>query len=99
MYYRAHDKGDPVGANRGQFELLAIPFLHKTFVRKGNEVEPFLAIPIGLSFDRGESKRFTTLSFGCIFGKPASKLRFVTEFGIAVNHAKSYFGGGIAYYP
>ncbi len=107
VYYRTYDRLAAVGglagpmssSSRGQFDLIATPFLHKTFVRKGSEISPFLALPIGLTFDRGESKRVTTLSFGALFGKPSSKLRFVTEFGIAVSNSKSYFGGGIAYYP
>ena len=90
MYYRL--------ADTGSVEITAIPYIHKTFHVSGlNEVEPFLALPVGLGFSDGRYQAVSTLSLGSLF-KSTDHLRYVFELGIGLNNTESYLSGGIVYY-
>ena len=84
----------------GRFELTGIPYLHKNFITKGNEVDPFLAIPIGMGFSSGTYRVISNVVVGAIFKNPSiEKFRFSLELGINVNHSESYISGGAIFYP
>ena len=82
----------------GQFELTAVPYIHKSFMNDGKDpVEPFLAFPFGLAFASGVYKATTNIAVGAIF-KASEKINYVTEVGVAINNAESYVSGGFLYY-
>lgn len=90
IYYRL--------ADAGQFELTAIPYIHKTFFSGGNEVEPFFALPLGMGFSEGRYRALSSVVIGSTF-KSTPSLRYILEFGIAVNNTDTYISGGVAYSP
>ena len=84
----------------GRFELTGIPYLHKNFITAGNEVDPFLAIPLGMGFSNGTYQVISNVVVGTIFKNPAiANVRFSLELGINVNHSESYISGGAIFYP
>lgn len=89
IYYRLVDTG--------QFEFTGVPYIHKSFVSNGNEVEPFLAIPFGLAFSDGRYKSISSISIGSMF-KSSENLRYVIEVGVAIANTESTVSGGIVYY-
>jgi len=89
IYYRI--------GSRGQFEATAVPYIHKAFVSAGNEIEPFIAIPLGMAFSDGRYETLSTFVLGSMF-KGSEHIRYSMEFGIAVNHSDSYVSGGLTYY-
>ena len=95
IYYRLSDNA---GNNTGMFETTGIPYVHKTFVSDKNEIDPFLAIPIGLQFADGNYKATSTLSFGSMFRTDNQSIRYTVEVGVAINNSESYVSGGITYY-
>ncbi len=80
-------------------EFLVTPYLHKTFSSpgKGLPIEPFFAIPIGLSLSQGAYQELITLSFGALF-QHNEHFKSVIELGVSVSHTSSYMSGGIIYY-
>lgn len=91
LYYRQQ--------NNGRMDLTAIPYIHKAFQATSDEsVDPFVSVPFGLAFSGGEYKATTTIAFGAAF-KTVEHFRWITEFGIALNNAETYFSGGVVYYP
>jgi hypothetical protein len=97
LYYRVTASGLTAGASRGQVELTGIPYIHKTFVSKGAEINPFLAVPIGMSFSDGNYQALATAVIGTMF-KNSEKFRYSIELGIAINNSDTYFSGGVTYY-
>jgi hypothetical protein len=95
LYYRLAANG--TNTTTGQFEVTGAPYIHKTFFAAGGEIEPFLAFPLGMAFTSGRYKAISSVAIGALF-KSAEHLRYVTEFGMAVNNTESYFAGGIVYY-
>jgi hypothetical protein len=90
MYYQL--------AKTGLVELTAIPYVHKTFhVGGGDEIEPFLSVPVGMAFSEGRYKALSSVNVGALF-KNADNFRYVVELGVALNNTESYFSGGIVYY-
>lgn len=89
LYYRVSDLG--------VLELTAIPYIHKTIISSGHEVEPFFALPIGFAFSNGEYQNTSTAVVGAMF-KTWDRVRTTLEFGVAINHAETYFSGGFTYY-
>ncbi|MEK6578187.1 MAG: hypothetical protein AABZ55_03085 [Bdellovibrionota bacterium] len=89
MYFRL--------AESGEFELTGIPYIHKSFITGKSEIEPFLSIPLGWAFVAGNYKAVSTLSIGALF-KTTENVRYVMEFGIAINNTESYLSGGVVYY-
>lgn len=93
IYYRYKD-------SFGQLEVAAIPYVHKVFFNgKGNEVEPYLAIPVGPAFNSGQYHWQTQVVLGALFRKENTNLHFIGEVGVNVNKTESYFSGGILYQP
>jgi hypothetical protein len=83
----------------GRFDLTAIPYIHKAFtLQGGDEVDPFLAFPVGLAFQDGMYHFTDTLAFGSLF-KKNEHLSYVLEMGISMNHSETYISGGFVYYP
>ncbi len=80
-------------------DMVAIPYIHKTFVAGKTEIEPFLAIPVGLAlyFD-GTYRPITSVTLGGIF-KATAKLRYIIEFGIGILASDTYLSGGIVFTP
>ncbi|MCM2323796.1 MAG: hypothetical protein NDJ90_11105 [Oligoflexia bacterium] len=89
VYYRLADSG--------QFEVNGVPYIHKTFLTGNNEVEPFLAIPVGMAFHDGRYRALAALNVGAMF-KSTEKFRYVLELGVAVNNTDSFVSGGVVYY-
>src|SRR5579885_2845546 len=46
LYYRLHIND----VDSGQFELTGIPYIHKAFLSNGYEIQPYFALPFGMSF-------------------------------------------------
>ncbi len=80
------------------FEATAIPYVHKTFSSSdyGN-IEPFLALPVGLSLFQGTYQPLLTVAVGCIF-LYNEHFRSVVELGLGLNQASTYLSGGLIYY-
>ena len=89
LYYRLPEVG--------QLELTAVPYIHKTFISAGNEIEPYFAIPFGAAFSEGRYKAISNVAIGSMF-KSVEHFRYTLEFGIAVNNSDTYVTGGIAYF-
>ncbi len=93
IYYRYRN-------DRGQMEVAAVPYLHKTFSDgAGNRVEPFIAIPFGPAFYSGDYHWTTQIALGAIYHPAGAKTRFVSEVGVSVNKTESYISGGILFEP
>jgi hypothetical protein len=93
IYYRV-GTGDMTA---GIFEVTGVPYIHKAFKTGGNEVEPFLAIPIGLGFSGGNYETVSQVVFGSMF-QNTEHIRYSVEFGFNINHSESYMSGGVTYY-
>jgi hypothetical protein len=93
IYYRV-GTGD---VTAGQFELTAIPYIHKAFQTSGNEIEPFFGIPFGMAFSNGQYQWQGQAVFGALF-KNTEHIRYATEIGFNISHSESYISGGIIYY-
>jgi hypothetical protein len=81
----------------GQLELTGIPYIHKSYVNKDQEIEPFFSFPVGMAFTGGNYKGTSQAVIGSFF-KHDDHLRYVLEVGIAVSNTESYVSGGIIYY-
>lgn len=80
----------------GQIELTAIPYIHKSFLHGSNEIEPFFALPIGMTLTAGNYEAVCTAVVGAMF-KSSPNIRYTLELGIAVNHTDTYVSGGVSY--
>lgn len=80
-------------------EILAIPYIHKTFTTRETEVEPYLAIPVGLAlyFD-GTYRPVASFVLGGIF-KATTQFRFVAELGVGILASETYLSGGVVFTP
>ena len=81
----------------GQFDLTAIPYVHKTFETTTTQIEPFFSFPVGMGFADGRYKALSTAVIGAMF-KANQHVTYVTELGVAVNNTESYFSGGFTFY-
>lgn len=92
VYYR-------LGGDVGQLQLTAIPYIHKSFLtgQDKNEVEPFIAFPLGVGLTSGDTIGLANVVVGSLF-RTMEKIHYVLELGIAVNNTETYVSGGIAYY-
>ena len=81
----------------GSVEFTGIPYIHKALITDQGIVEPFLAIPVGLTLSSGQYQPITTIVVGSMF-EHSVHLRSVVEFGLNVNNAQTYLSGGLAYY-
>jgi hypothetical protein len=90
LYYRM--KGP-----RGQLEVTAIPYLHKTFQNGAeNQIEPFVAVPVGVAFSEGNYHSISQVAIGAFFHSK-SPISYVVELNVAINNADSGISGGILY--
>jgi hypothetical protein len=80
----------------GSFEATVIPYIHKSF-SGSTPVEPFVAVPVGLSLSQGTYQSISTLAFGVLF-EHNQHFRSVLELGIGMSNTSTYFSGGIVYY-
>lgn len=80
-------------------DLVAIPYVHKTFRTGKSEIEPFVAIPVGLAlyFD-GTYRPISSFVIGGIF-KAANHWRYIMEIGVGITAADTYLSGGVTYTP
>ncbi len=94
----------------GTFDLSAVPYLHKSFTLtrsdlkngeknadKGNELDPYLAVPVGINFYDGRYEIPIAVVFGASF-QSFEKIRFGIELGVAISNTESYMSGGVTYY-
>ncbi len=87
--------------DEGQFELTAIPYLHKALVTEGIEFDPFVAIPMGTRFGTqaaGGTKAVVSLNVGSRI-KQSNHLHYVLEIGVAVQNTDTTMSGGFVYTP
>lgn len=80
-------------------EIVAIPYIHKTFDTGSSEVEPFIGIPAGLAlyFD-GTYRPVASFVMGGIF-KATAQFRFVAELGVGITASETYLSGGVMFTP
>jgi hypothetical protein len=92
MYYRIEP--------RGQMELSAIPYVHKSFALKtGDELEPFLGVPFGLVLSNGRYGYLSSLSVGTMFKyQGTAKFRYIVEVAAGLNNTDTSISGGLIYY-
>jgi len=84
----------------GQFEVVGGPFAHKVFRNgKGNEVEPFVAIPLGPVFRASDYHWQAQVALGAMFREEKSKLTYVVEGDMNLNQAETVISGGVSYTP
>lgn len=83
--------------NTGSLETTAIPYIHKSFKTDQGPIEPFLAIPVGLSLAQGTYQSLSSVVLGGLF-QHSEHLRSVFEFGISISNASTYISGGLVYY-
>jgi hypothetical protein len=83
----------------GSVEVSSIPYLHKSFSSGagGSVIEPFLAVPLGLSLSQGAYQTLSTLSLGAIF-QHNDHFRSVVEIGFGMSNTAGYLSGGVSYY-
>lgn len=83
-----------------QLEATFVPYLHKLFRNgKGNNVDPFISIPVGPSFRSDNTDFMATLVVGAIFHETGSKFSFVGEVGVKLANSESYGSGGVIFAP
>ncbi len=80
----------------GTFEASLIPYIHKVFQSKSARFEPYLALPLGVSFGNGSSGMFG-VSVGNLFWSTKS-LAFTLEFVAGIQSMDTTLSGGIAYF-
>lgn len=96
IFYRIGASGS--SSTAGQLDLVGMPYIHKTFAMSGkDEIEPYLAVPIGAAFSGGQYTGISSLVVGAMF-KNVEKLRYVVELGLSLNDMYTYASGGIMYY-
>ena len=78
-------------------EITAIPYIHKSFKVKQGDVDPFLAIPVGVSLASTGNQSVISLAIGALF-KHNEHLSSVAEFGVGLSMANTYLSGGLVYY-
>ena len=80
-----------------QVEVLGIPYIHKAAVFQNNEVDPFLALPVGMFFQSNQYRWKSNLVVGSQF-KITSAVRTSLELGFNLSNSDSYISGGLTYY-
>lgn len=79
-------------------ETTAIPYIHKLFrTEVGFNIEPFLAIPIGLSLSQGMYQTISSAVVGCLF-EHSEHFRTSMELGINLSNTNTYISAGVIYY-
>jgi hypothetical protein len=81
----------------GSVEITVTPYIHKNFKVQQGDIDPFLAVPIGLMLSQGTYKTISTLVAGAHF-QMNEHVGSVVELGVKLNNSFSYFSGGIVYY-
>lgn len=90
IYYRLESAGST--------EISVIPYIHKSFTSEsGSEFDPFLAVPIGMSFSEGQYKSLLTIAIGSNF-KMSDSFRVILELGINGANTQTYISGGFVYH-
>jgi len=84
-------------ANAGSVEITAIPYIHKKFIGDGNQFEPFLAIPLGISLSGGAYQPLATLAIGSMLHH-SQHMRTIIEVGVGLTNVSTYISGGLTYY-
>jgi hypothetical protein len=79
------------------FIVQAMPYIHKAFQVNQYEIDPYLAIPIGMHFSNGFYNFLGTLAIGTQF-KPLPKWSFNFELGIGWWTADTTISTGFTYY-
>ena len=82
----------------GSVEVSGIPYVHKSFkLDQGPIVEPFFAVPVGLSLADGTYQTTLAVVAGALF-EHSEHLRTVAEFAVNLRNTYTTFSGGIVYY-
>jgi hypothetical protein len=83
----------------GELRVFGAPYIHKAFVLENKEeVEPYIAIPLGVGFDNGTYHGLSQFVIGSMF-KNMEQFRYNLELGINMSNVETYISGGITYYP
>ncbi len=78
-------------------DLSVIPYTHKSFkLQNGTAVDPFLALPLGMSFIDGTYKTTSQFVMGS-FMKLTPYFAYSAELGLSLSNTYSYIAGGIVY--
>lgn len=84
----------------GQFDLTLVPYIHKTFYNgAGQEIEPFVAVPVGPEMRSREYNWAATAVLGAMFREKDASYAFVGEVGVSINKAETYASAGVIFYP
>ena len=82
----------------GSVELTGTPYIHKNLTYEDNIViEPFFAVPIGLSLSQGLYQPIATLAFGALF-QHNEHFKSVVELGVGLGNTSTYLSGVVVYY-
>jgi hypothetical protein len=82
----------------GSFEVTGTPYIHKTFqTAMGTPIDPFFALPTGLSLAQGQYQVISTAVVGAMLQYDAH-FRTILELGVNLSNANSYISGGVVYY-
>jgi hypothetical protein len=81
----------------GHVQLTTGPYIHKTFEVNGYQIEPYIAVPLGIGFSGGVYKFVIIPTLGSLF-KLSQHFRAVAEIGVGINTV-STISGGVVYYP
>jgi hypothetical protein len=83
----------------GELDLTGAPYIHKAFVLQDkSEIEPYVAVPLGLGFQSATYKWIGQFVIGTMY-KNSEKFRYSGEFGINMNNSETYISAGVTYYP
>jgi hypothetical protein len=83
--------------NAGSVEVSGIPYIHKALNLEMGVVEPFLAVPFGVTLSQGVYQTWSQIILGGIF-QHSDHLRSVAEIGINMSNSFTYISGGLVYY-
>ena len=85
--------------SRGQLEVTAFPYIHKTFVNQGGiEIEPFLALPLGPRINSNDTFWGFQMALGAMVRPDAkSKYNFIGEVGFDISKTENYVSGGVSF--
>lgn len=83
----------------GELQLLGAPYIHKAFALENkNEVDPFVAVPMGIGFDNGTYRWVGNFVIGALF-RSTEQFRYSMELGVNTGNSETYLAGGVIYYP
>jgi hypothetical protein len=83
--------------NTGSVELTGVPYIHKSLKSQDALLEPYFAVPLGITLSQGTYKTIINLSFGSFFHHSAH-FSSIAELGVSLNNSYTYLSGGIVYY-